>query len=68
LSAIWIVLGVCMVAGSIGLLVGLTAEWGVITGAMGSGNSFDVVILVEAIVVAAIVALLAGSTRQSRRG
>jgi hypothetical protein len=66
-SALWIVFGVCMIAGSIGLLVGLSAEVGVISGAMRSGNSFDMVLVIEMAVVAAVVALLYGSIRQARR-
>ncbi len=67
LSAIWIVLGVCTVATSVGLVVGLTAEWGIVSGAMRDGNSFDLVLVIEAALVAAIIALLAGSITQARR-
>jgi hypothetical protein len=63
----WIVMGICAVAGSIGVLVGLTAEWGVLTGAMRSGGSFDLVLVIEAALVAAIVVLLVGSTRAAHR-
>ena len=66
-AALWIVLGICTVAGSIGLLVGLTAEWGVISGAMRSGSSYDTVLVLEVAIVAAIVALLIGTTRQSSK-
>lgn len=65
-SALWIVGGVCTIAGAVGLLVGVTAEWGVITGAMGSGQSFDLVLVIEAVLVLLVVVLLMGSMRQPR--
>ena len=65
LSALWIVLGVCVVAASVGLLVGLVAEWSVIAGAV-KGGSFDMVLVIEAAIVAAIVFLLVGATRRAK--
>jgi hypothetical protein len=55
----------CTLAASIGLVVGLTAEWGVISGILRSGQAFDLLLVIEAAVVLVIVALLFGSTKQS---
>lgn len=65
-SALWIVGGIFTVAAAVGLLVGMTAEWGVITGAMGSGQSFDLVLVIEAVLVLLVVVLLMGTMRQPR--
>ena len=65
-SALWIVVGICTVAGAIGVLVGLVAEWSIIAGALQSGQTFDFVLVVEAALVLLVVMLLVGVTRQRR--
>ena len=59
-------MGICTVAAAVGLFTGLVAEWSVITGALRSGDSFDLVLVIEMALVALVVALLVGATRQPR--
>ena len=66
ISALAIVVGICTIAAAVGLVVGFTAELGVISGALRSGDTFDLVLIVEAAIVLAIVAVLFGSTKQRR--
>lgn len=67
MSALWIVAGVGTISGSIAVLIGLVAEWGQISGALGSGSTFDLWLVIEIALVAAVVALLIATTRQARR-
>jgi hypothetical protein len=66
-SALCIVAGVGAIATTIALLVGFTAELGVISGGIASGRSFDMVLVIEVALVAASVAILFGATRRARR-
>ena len=66
-SGLWIVAGIGTIATCIALLVGLIAEFGVVSGSLGSGHSFDMVLVIEVALVAAIVFILFGATRQARR-
>jgi len=66
LSALGIVLGICATATAIGLLVGLTAEWGVVSGLVFSGHFLGLVLVGVAATVLVIAALLAGTTRRRR--
>src|SRR2546430_8525041 len=63
ISALAIVVGICTIAAAVGLVVGFTAELGVISGALRSGDTFDLVLIVEAAIVLAIVAVLFRSTK-----
>jgi len=65
-SAIWIVAGLCTVAAAMGLLVGLLAEWGLIAGALSSGQRLDLVLVIEGALVALVVVMLIGATRRPR--
>jgi hypothetical protein len=67
MSALWIVAGVGTIAAALALLVGIVTEWGAISGALGSGWSFDQWLVIEIAFVAGIVALLIAATRQARR-
>lgn len=65
-SALWIVGGICTLATAIGLFVGVTAEWSIITGALDSGQAFDLVLVIEAALVLLVVVVLIGATRAPR--
>lgn len=67
LSALWIVAGLFALAAAIGLLVGLVTEWGVIRGAVASGGSFDLWLVIEIALAAAVAVLLIAATRQPRQ-
>jgi hypothetical protein len=67
MSALWIVAGVGTIAGSIAVLIGLVTEWGLITGALGSGSRFDLWLVIEIALVAAVAVLLIATTREARR-
>jgi hypothetical protein len=67
MSALWIVAGVGTIAGSIAVLIGLVTEWGQISGALGSGSRFDLWLVIEIALVAAVVVLLIATTREARR-
>lgn len=66
MSALKLVLAVGAIAGFIGIVMGVAAEWGAIAGTLHLGGvggvSFVLVVLVEAIIVLVIVALLAATT------
>jgi hypothetical protein len=66
-SAMWIVAGVSTLAAAVGLLVGLVAEWGLIGGAVASGRSFDLWLVIEVALVAAVAVLLIAAIRQPRQ-
>jgi hypothetical protein len=66
-SGLWIVAGIGTIATCIALLVGLITELGVVSGGIASGRSFDMVLVIEIALVAAIVLILIGATRQARR-
>ena len=65
-SAVWIVVGLCTVAAAMGLLVGLLAEWGLIAGALSSGQRLDLVLIIESALVALVIVMLIGATRRPR--
>ena len=62
----WIVAGICTLAAALGLLVGLVAEWGVISGAVASGRSFDLWLVIECALVAGVAVLLLAAIRKPR--
>ena len=65
LSALWIVAGIGTLAGAIGLVVGIAAEWGAITGALADGWSFDRWLAIEVAFVAVLVLVLIAATRKA---
>ena len=67
-SGLWIVAGVGTIAAALALLVGIVAEWGAISGALGDGWSFDRWLAIETALAAAVVVLLIAATRQARSG
>jgi hypothetical protein len=67
MSALWIVAGVGTIAGSIAVLIGLVTEWGQISGALASGSTFDLWLVIQIALVAAVAVLLIATTREARR-
>lgn len=66
MSALGAVIGTCVAAAAIGLLVGLGVEWGVISGAVGSGQFIDLV-LVGVVAFVLVVGALVARARRRRR-
>ena len=65
MSAARIVIGVFVVAATVGLVVGLAVEIGIISGVLLNGHTFDLVLVIEAAAVLVFAALLAGTSGQS---
>jgi hypothetical protein len=64
LSAFRLVIGLSCAAASIAVLVGVAAEWGVITGTLQMGGAwFFLVVLVEAVALLLLTGLLIRSSR-----
>jgi hypothetical protein len=61
----WIVAGIGTLAAAIGLLVGIVAEWGAISGALANGWSFDRWLAIEVGIVAVMVLVLIAATRKA---
>jgi hypothetical protein len=66
LSALGILITTSATATAIGLLVALTVEWGVISGAVKSGQFLELVLVGEAAVVLVVAALVSGTRRRRR--
>ena len=64
MSAMRIVIGMFAVAAAVGLVVGLTVEIGVISGALLNGHTFDLVLVIETAAVLVFAALFAGTSGQ----
>ena len=61
----WIVAGMGTIAAAIGVLVGIVAEWGAISGALADGWSFDRWLAIEVAIVAVMVLVLIAATRKA---
>ncbi len=60
--------GLFCVAGVVGVVMGVAAEWGVVAGALQLGGAFFfLVVLVEAVVLLVLTALLIRSSRLNSR-
>jgi hypothetical protein len=66
MSALWIVAGVGTISAALALLVLIVAEWAAISGALGSGWSFDQWLVIEIALVAGVVVVLIGATKRAR--
>jgi hypothetical protein len=61
LSAMRIIFGMGAAAVTIAVVVGLTVEWGIVSGVLRNAQWFDMVLVVEAAGLALVAALLAGA-------
>ena len=57
--------GIGTVAAAVALLVGIVAEWGAVSGALGSGRSYGLWLVFEIALAAAVVALLIATTKKA---
>jgi len=65
LEALWIVAGIGTVAAAVALLVWIVVEVGAVSGALGSGRSYDLWLAIEIALATAVVVLLIGMTKMA---
>jgi hypothetical protein len=65
LKALWMLAGIGAAAAAVALLVGVVTEWGAVSGALEGGRSYDLWLVIEIALAAALVALVIATTKKA---